>query len=346
MTEFWTISYPLPGTPEKTARDAEANGWDGVLFTDSQNHNGDCYAALAIAANCTSKIGLGTGVTNPYTRHAAVTASAIASIQAESAGRAVLGIGRGDSALARLGRRPASLPAFETYLTDVQTYLNGEPVTNNGYEAPIRWLAEGTAPGAPHPKVPLDVAATGPRVMEIAGRQADMLTFAVGADMKRMNDGVARARQAREAADRDSASLQFGAYVNVAAHGNPKLARHASIGSVGIIAHFSGMGKTALEQLSASDRAVIEALTRDYQLDKHGDVRAEHIEHLSDEFVSRFAIVGTPTQCVDRLGELLDNVPLSRIVVMSNSRGVEPSVLEEGSSVVSEEVLPAVRGQT
>ena len=87
------------------------------------------------------------------------------------------------------------------------------------------------------------------------------------------------------------------------------------------------MGKTVLEQLSVSARAVIEAVTRDYQLDKHGDVRAEHIEHLSDEFVSRFAIVGTPTQCVDRLGELLDNVPLSRIVVMSNSRGVDPAVL-------------------
>ena len=104
------------------------------------------------------------------------------------------------------------------------------------------------------------------------------------------------------------------------------------------------MGKTVLEQLAPNDRSVIEALTRDYQLDRHGDAGAAHIKHLSDDFVSRFAIVGTPNECVDRLGTLLEEVPLSRVVVMSNSRGVEPAILEEVATVVSEEVLPLVRG--
>lgn len=86
------------------------------------------------------------------------------------------------------------------------------------------------------------------------------------------------------------------------------------------------------------------ALTSDYQLDNHGDVRGAHIEHLSDEFIARFAIVGTPAQCADRLGQLLGEVPLARVVVMSNSRGVDPTVLEAVSAAVSEEVLPAIRG--
>ena len=343
MTEFWTISYPLPGTPKRTAKLAETNGWDGLLFTDSQNHNGDCYAALAIAAQSTKKIGIGTGVTNPYTRHAAVTASAISSIQVESNGRAILGIGRGDSALARLGQRPVSLAQFEKYLIDLQSYLRGDEVTNNGYSAPIRWLNQQMASDNPLEKVPVDVAATGPKVIEIAGRQADILTFAVGADVNRMVAGVERARQARETAGGDTTTLKFGAHINIAAHSEPAVARQAAIGSVGIIAHFSGMGKTALQQMSPGDRSVVEALTRNYQLDRHGDAYAEHIEHLSDEFVSRFAIVGTPTQCIDRLGQLLEEVPLSRIVIMSNSRGVDPNIIEEVSRVVSEEVLPSVR---
>ena len=344
MTEFWRTTHPMPGTPERTSQLAEARGWDGLLFTDSQNHNGDCYAALAIAAKSTNRIGLGTGVTNPFTRHAAVTASAIASIQVESDGRAVLGIGRGDSALARLGLRPSTLGQFEAYLTDLQSYLRGDEVTNNGYSAPIRWLAQQTAPGPAQTKVPVDVAATGPKVMEIAGRHADMLTFAVGADTKRMVSGVERARKARVAAGGDAETLKFGAYINIAAHSDHALARQASIGSVGIVAHFSGMGKTTLEQLAPNDRSVIEALTRDYQLDRHGDAGAAHIKHLSDDFVSHFAIVGTPAQCIDRLGALLEEVPLSRVVVMSNSRGVDPEILEEVSMVVSEEVLPSVRG--
>ena len=138
MTEFWTLSYPLPGTPERSSLLAEKQGWDGLLFTDSQNHNGDCYAALAIAAKATKRIGLGTGVTNPYTRHAAVTASAISTIQVESNGRAVLGVGRGDSAMARLGLRPTPLKQFETYLSNLQSYLRGEEVINNNYSAPIQ----------------------------------------------------------------------------------------------------------------------------------------------------------------------------------------------------------------
>ena len=344
MTEFWTLSYPLPGTPERSSLLAEKQGWDGLLFTDSQNHNGDCYAALAIAAKATKRIGLGTGVTNPYTRHAAVTASAISTIQVESNGRAVLGVGRGDSAMARLGLRPTPLKQFEAYLSNLQSYLRGEEVINNNYSAPIRWLAQQKAQGSFQTKVPVDVAATGPKVVEIAGRQADILTFAVGADTKRMVSGVKRAREAREAAGGDANTLKFGAYINIAAHPDRGLARQASIGSVGIVAHFSGMGKTALEQLASNDRAVIEALTRDYQLDRHGDAGAAHIEHLSDEFVGRFAIVGTPDECVDRLGKLLEEVPLSRVVVMSNSRGVDLAILEEVATVVSEEVLPMVRG--
>ena len=156
--------------------------------------------------------------------------------------------------------------------------------------------------------------------------------------------GMERARQARKAAGGDPETLQFGAYLNIAAHENPALARQAALGSVGIVAHFSGMGKSALHQLSPGDREVVMALTRDYQLDNHGDVRGAHIEHLSDEFIARFAIVGTPARCADRLGRLLDEVPLARVVVMSNSRGVDPTVLEEVSATVSEEVLPAIRG--
>ena len=53
MTEFWRIAQPFPGTSEQNAIFAEEHGGDGLLFTDSQHHNGDCYAALAIAAKST-----------------------------------------------------------------------------------------------------------------------------------------------------------------------------------------------------------------------------------------------------------------------------------------------------
>lgn len=126
--EFWTTGVGIPHAAVRRAQRAEADGYDGMTVVDSQNLSGDPYVALALAAQVTTKLRLGTGVTNPVTRHAAATASAIATVQGESRGRAVLGIGRGDSALAHLGLSPAPLAVFERYLHDLRAYLAGEEV--------------------------------------------------------------------------------------------------------------------------------------------------------------------------------------------------------------------------
>jgi 5,10-methylenetetrahydromethanopterin reductase len=107
LMEVWTTGLSLPRVAARMATRAEDAGFDGMVVVDSQNLAGDCYVALAMAARETERLQLATGVTNPFTRHPAVTASAIASIHVESGGRAVLGIGRGDSALAHIGRAPA-----------------------------------------------------------------------------------------------------------------------------------------------------------------------------------------------------------------------------------------------
>ncbi|MYB35823.1 MAG: LLM class flavin-dependent oxidoreductase [Gammaproteobacteria bacterium] len=114
--EFWTATVAAPGRSAAFAQEAEARGWDGMLVVDSQNLSGDPYVCLALAATATERLGLETSVTNPVTRHAAVTASSALSVQRLSKGRMVLGIGRGDSALAHLGRAPARLGWFERYL--------------------------------------------------------------------------------------------------------------------------------------------------------------------------------------------------------------------------------------
>src|SRR6185436_615675 len=179
--QLWTTSVASPRASARAAKEAEDAGWDGFLVVDSQNLSGDAYVALAMAANATSRIGLGPGVTNSVTRHAAVTACAIASVNRIAQGRAVLGIGRGDSALAHLGRAPARLAQFERYLRQLQAYLGGEAVPFDEIDIPhdvappmsglhlhdappdsrIAWMSGGV-------KVPVEVAASGPKVIAIA----------------------------------------------------------------------------------------------------------------------------------------------------------------------------------
>jgi 5,10-methylenetetrahydromethanopterin reductase len=104
--QVWMHSFSVARRLAPHAAQVEAWGFDGVMVADSQNLNADLWIELALAAAATERIGLGPGVTNPATRHTAVTASAAATLQAESGGRAILGLGRGDSALAQIGREP------------------------------------------------------------------------------------------------------------------------------------------------------------------------------------------------------------------------------------------------
>ena len=74
------LTFPLPGMAGAMAQMFEAAGWDGVYFADTQNLAGDVFVSLGLAAAATEKMTLATGVTNPVTRHPAVTASAIATV--------------------------------------------------------------------------------------------------------------------------------------------------------------------------------------------------------------------------------------------------------------------------
>lgn len=85
---------------------AESLGFDRAWAPDSQMIWSDCYATLALAAQHTSRIELGTGVAIAGTRTAPVTASAIASINRLAPGRVFLAMGTGHTAMRVMGMDP------------------------------------------------------------------------------------------------------------------------------------------------------------------------------------------------------------------------------------------------
>jgi 5,10-methylenetetrahydromethanopterin reductase len=332
---FFLGTFPTPGRVADLARMAEADGWDGLALTDSQNLSGDVFAALAVAAHVTRNLQLATGASNPATRHPAVVASAMASLQVESGGRAWLGIARGDSALAYLGRKPMPLADFEVALSDVQAYLRGDAIELNGFSSRIEWLAR-----AHVGKVPVSVAATGPRVIDIAARVADGITFSVGADPARLKPAIEQARQTREA--QGLAPLRLGAYLNAVAHPDVETARQMVRGRMGVYARFSTMSRSVMDSLSEADRRVAEDLVSSYDLSAHAASGARHEAALADDFVDRFGIVGPSEQVAERLVELI-GLGLDHVVIVGHSRNTPREVFAESSRRFGQEVLPMVR---
>jgi len=339
----------------RTAREIEAAGWDGMLVVDSQNLSGDPYVALALAATTTTKLGLGTGVTNSVTRHAAATATAITSVNRVSNGRAVLGIGRGDSALAHLGRAPARLAQFERYLRQLQAYLAGEAVAFDEIDIPhdvappmsglhlhdappdsrIGWIAGGA-------KVPVEVAASGPKVIAMSALHADRVMFTLGADVGRLQWGIALAKKTRQEAGLDPNGITFGAYVNLGCHTDIAVARSLVRGGLTTFSRFSMMhGKTEVPT-STGDHKVLEALIGNYDMKAHTRGDSRQATTLTDDFVDRMAIVGPPERCVERLREL-KALGLDKVAISGATRGASEADAAVGRKLVAEHVLSGMR---
>jgi 5,10-methylenetetrahydromethanopterin reductase len=337
MTEFWRMTWPVAARAAQTAAEYEGQCWDGMSFTDSQNIAGDTFVSLAFAAQATSRIQLATGVTNLVTRHRATVASSIATIHSISGGRAVLGVGRGDTAIAHLGMRPQKVTEFERDLGEVQAYLRGDPPSSppDG-RSPLLWLRR-----AGVGKVPVDVAATGERVISVGAQLAERVTFAVGADGERLRPAIALARKIRATEAPGMGPLSLGAYVNIAVSDDLTNARSAVQGGLSAFMHFSAYhGKPAADLDERASRTVTEVAS-DYDLNRHGKTTARHTARLSDDFVDRFAIVGSVNQCVDRLGSLIE-LGLDRILMLVDSVDVAESNRQSGE-LIAAEVLPQLR---
>jgi 5,10-methylenetetrahydromethanopterin reductase len=350
--QFWKLITSSPTKVAFAARRAEGAGWDGVLVVDSQNLAGDAYVCLTAMALATKTIGIGTGVTNPVTRHPAVTASAIASIQRLSAGRAVLGIGRGDSALAHLGKAPARVNTFENYLSVLQSYLRGEKVPFEALEfneqiAPdvatlgladtpdasaIKWLNERDI------KVPVEVAATGPRVIETAATHADRVMLALGADTHRLSWGIETAQQAAKKAGR---SIQLGAYINMVCHPDVSVARALVQGGLSTFARFSVMHGKVRGSISASQESVLNQLHKAYDMNEHTRSDSKQANILTDEFIDQYAIVGPPEHCLNRLHEL-KSLGIDKVTIIGPSAGSDKNAAREAEELLAREILAAI----
>jgi alkanesulfonate monooxygenase SsuD/methylene tetrahydromethanopterin reductase-like flavin-dependent oxidoreductase (luciferase family) len=156
---------------------AENLGYSHVWVTDSPMIRSNCWAVLALAAQQTRRIRLGTGVNVPGLRLAPVTANGIATINRLAPGRCFVSLGTGHTGMRLLGQRPMRLAPFREYVTVVQALLRGDDVdyTLNGETHRIRFqMREHRFIDLDHP-IPLYLAGFGPRAQALAGELGDGL---------------------------------------------------------------------------------------------------------------------------------------------------------------------------
>jgi 5,10-methylenetetrahydromethanopterin reductase len=171
------ISLRVPGTapvPEltKLLQNVEAAGFDGAGILDSQMICRDTFVTLGQAAVQTSRMTLFPAVTNPFTRHASVLAGGIQSVEELAPGRVKFIIGTGYTSASTIGRKAATLAEMRACIATVKALLAGQSVDFDGTPGRLAF-ASGR-------RIPVIMAASGPKAIEVAGEIADGVLLLVG----------------------------------------------------------------------------------------------------------------------------------------------------------------------
>jgi probable F420-dependent oxidoreductase len=306
---------------------AEEHGFESGWTYDSPILWQEPYPLLTLMVQRTSRMRLGLCVTNPVTREPAVTASAYATLQDISGGRMLMGMGRGDSAVRVMGRKPTPIKLFEERLTMIKAFTNGRPVDWEGTEIQLKWATD-------LPEVPLYVAAYGPRALGVAGRVADGVIIQL-ADPEIIQWTMATARAAAEEAGRDPAALKC--LVCAPSKVSDDLARARD--EVRWFPAMVGNHVADIIRVHGEGGGVPRALTdyireRDkYDYREHSRVGAAHGSFVTDEICDRFTVIGSSAQVIEKL-RLLESIGVDEWIVYLMTNEQEETLAAYGADVI------------
>jgi probable F420-dependent oxidoreductase len=310
-------------------RQAEAAGFDYGWLFDSHVLWREPYVLLTLMAQATTRLRLGTCVTNPATREPSVTASALAVLDELSGGRMDLGIGRGDSARRVLGKPPTTMATLEEAIVVIKALVEGRAVEYEGAQLQLTWTGHWT--------LPVWVAGYGPMALAMSGRVADGIILQL-ADPDLIRWFVEQVRGAAAAAGRDPADIKVqaatAAYVGARDTGRERTRWFPALVSNHVV---DLVNKYPREQLPAS----LTGYVRDrsgYDYLHHAEVGSSNAAFVGDEVTDRFCVLGTADEHIEKLHELAAaGVDQFNVYLMN---GDEADQLD----AYGRDVIPALRG--
>jgi 5,10-methylenetetrahydromethanopterin reductase len=288
----------------KLAQLAEEAGVDRLGISDVIFYP-DTYELQALCAFVTKRMRIGSLVTNPYTRHPAVIAAAASTLDEISNGRAFLGIGAG-AGIGKLGvirSPPASTIREAVHI--IRELLDGREVNYQGNNYQI-FGNDSRLEFPPGRTVPILIGTRSPRIAKLAGELADIIV--IGARyisdqqitnyLQWISEGAARAR-------RDIDSIEIAPRLTICASEDSELARQ----SVKLYAAYYLALLRPPDMLieEAKLHKIIDAVTRvkGWYFSPNVEYPKEIDNLVDEEIVDKFAVAGTPDECIEKIRNIL-----------------------------------------
>ena len=278
-------------------RQAEDSGFRYGWTFDSHMLWQEPFVIYPLILAATKTMMVGPMVTNPGTRDWSVIASLFATLNDTFGNRTVCGIGRGDSALRVIGRRPTTLATMSEAMRVIKGLAEGREVTCDGAALRIPWVRDG--------KLEIWMAGYGPKALKLAGEQADgFILQTADPHIARWTIGSVRAAAAAAGRDPETITICVAAPAYVGSdlpHQRDQLRWFG--GMVGnhvadLVARYGTSGPVPHELTDYI------AGRKGYDYSHHGRADNQSADFVPDAIVDRFCLLGSEPAHVDRLREL------------------------------------------
>lgn len=281
---------------------AERVGFDDVWVADERFFR-EVYSTLSYIAARVDRVRLGPCVTDPYARHPAMTAAAIATLDELSGGRAMLGFGAGVSGFSELGlKRPKPARAIREGIEVIRGLLRGDTVDFHGEI--IQFNNGRLSFKAPRANVPVYIASNGPLGQRAAGAIADGAIMAGCGLPETVRHFRGHVEQGALEAGRNAADVDVVVRLNTCISDNGDVARNALRPAV---ARYLGDTSFNVATGPAAHLALPEALLAPFANVTYGEGAAPYaslIPHITDRHVNAFTLAGTPDEVTQHVIEL------------------------------------------
>jgi probable F420-dependent oxidoreductase len=310
-------------------RKAEDLGFSYAWTFDSHILWQEPYVIHSQMLSATERIMVGPFVTNPVSRDPSVTASTFATLNDMFGNRTICGIGRGDSVVRVLGRKPTTLQQLEAAMLIIKELAEGREADYSGVKVRIPWVTDG--------KLDVWMAGYGPRALSLIGRRADGFILQL-ADPVILEWTMRHVHDAAKEAGRDPKDVK----VCVAA---PAYVGDDLVHQRDQCRWFGGMVGNHVADLVArygDDGGVPHALTdyikarEGYDYSHHGKADNRSTDFVPDDIVDRFCVLGTAGNHVEKLNVLKElGVDQFNVYLMHDA-------MDETLDAYGEEIIPAL----
>jgi len=320
MADPVRVHLRVPGTapmPDlmRLLQSIEAAGFDGAGILDSQMLSRDTFVVLGQAATSTSRLTLFPAVTNPFTRHASVLASAIQTVEELAPGRVKFVIGTGYTSASTIGRKAATLAEMRACIGTVKALLAGQSVDFDGTPGRLVY-ASGRS-------IPVIMAASGPKALEVAGEVADGVMALVGFNRGIVQTALDHIERGAKRSGRRLEDLEIIWAVRTGTAATTAEARRLARPTVvhwGILrwgGHWLGPAGVKVPQYEIPE--AVHKIYPDLSHAEDWDAAIEATSFVPDEVIAElcdaYGLIGTPDDCAARITEM-NKLGVGNIYVM------------------------------